>query len=201
MPRRLVSLAALVLAVASSAGCADDVAPAATVGDVTEISNDDLMAEVAAWAESPGMLAALQISEPAGAAEGSYATAFVDNVLTFRLTFELHNAQFEELDLELSDQQLDEVRSGLFGDAATSAEVLDELGQRVGDRLVEDAARRFAVTEAMGEEGYGQWLSEAYTSTEIEVNPRYGSWDRVSGSVVPPEGPRPAPSADPFAEL
>lgn len=201
MPRRLVSLAALALAVALSAGCADDVAPAATVGDSTEISTDDLMAEVAAWAGSPGMLAALQVSEPAGASEGSYSTAFVGNVLTFRLTFALHNAEFDELGLELSEQQLSEVRSALFGDAATSAEVLEELGPRVGDQLVEDAARRFAVTEALGEEGYQAWLAEAYTSTEIEVNPRYGSWDRVSGSVVPPEGPRSAPSANPFAEL
>ncbi|MEQ1788713.1 MAG: MazG family protein, partial [Acidimicrobiales bacterium] len=142
------------------------------------------------------MLSALQVSEPTGAGEGSYSTAFVGNVLTFRLTFALHNAQFEELDLELSDQQLGEVRSALFGDAATSAEVLGELGSRVGDQLVEDAARRFAVTEALGEEGYQAWLTEAYTSTEISVNPRYGSWDRVSGSVVPPEGPR-SPSSDP----
>ena len=38
--------------------------------------------------------------------------------------------------------------------------------------------------------------------TDVEVNPRYGSWDRQSGTVVPPEGPRAAPTTTvPLAEL
>ena len=66
MPRRLLPLAALALAVALGAGCAEDVSPAAQVGDTITISNTDLMDEVETWADSPGMVSGLEMGDPAG---------------------------------------------------------------------------------------------------------------------------------------
>lgn len=191
MPRRLLPLAALVVVVALTAGCADDVSPAAQVGDDIEISTDDLLTEVGEWAGSEGMVSGLQLGDPAGAGEGSYSTTFVNAVLGYRIAFELHREQFDALGLELTDQELAEVRSGIFGEQ--SEEILGQLDPDYADQLVEDVAIQFAVTQAMAEE-YEAWLVDALTVTEIDVNPRFGSWDSQSGTVVPPEGPRPAPT-------
>jgi hypothetical protein len=191
VPRPLLLLVALVVVVALTAGCADDVSSAAQVGDDIDITTDDLLTEVGEWAGSPGMVEGLQLGDPAGAGEGSYSTTFVNAVLGYRIAFELHRQQFDELGLELTDQQLAEVESGIFGDR--SEEILGELDPDYADQLVEDVAKQFAVTQAMGD-GYEAWLVDALTVTDIEVNPRFGSWDAQSGTVVPPEGPRPAPT-------
>ena len=185
---------------ALSTGCADDVAPAVRVGDSIEISNDDLLAEVAEWAGSPTLLEQLQVATAQGDGEGSYSTSFVDFLLTNRITFELHNAQFTELGLELTDQERAEVRSGLFPDPAVSEMVFEELSGSYGERLVADVARQFAVTEAMADT-YQTWQVEALAGTDIDVNPRYGSWDPQGASVAPPSGPRPAPGTGLLAEL
>jgi len=193
VPRRLLlSAAGIALTVAlAGAGCADDVAPAATVGDA-QVSEDDLMAEVDAWAASPTMLQQLQVAA-AGSDERGYPMAFVDFVLTNRVAFELHNAEFEERGLELTDQDLDDVRSQLFADPTVTATVLDELGEEYADILVADVARQFKLQTELGDD-YAAWANEAFTQTDISVSPRFGSWDVPSGAVIPPEGPTPAPT-------
>ena len=192
MTCRILLAAATVAVVGSlSAACAEDVAPAARVGQSIEISNADLMAEAAHWQHSPTLIAQLQIGVVTGAGPGSYSTHFIDFVLTTRISFSLHNAQFRKLGLKITDQELTAARAGLFADAATTATVLKELGRTYGDELVADAARQFAVSTAMGT-GYQAWQVRAFTGTEIEVNPRYGSWDAKTAGVVPPAGPRPA---------
>lgn len=199
MHRRLSLLAVLLLVGALSAGCSDDVAPAASIGDRT-ITTRQLLDEVAEWAGSPALAGQLGITEVQGAGEGSYDATFVAFLLTNRISFEVHNAQFEALDLTLSEEQTDQVRAGLFPDPAASAAVFDELSPGYGDRLVEDVARQFGVSEAMGEE-YDAWRVEALSGGDIDVNPKYGSWDATTAQLVPPEGPRPAPGAEGFAEL
>jgi len=194
VPRRLLlSAAGIALTVALvGAGCADDVAPAATVGDI-KVSEDDLMAEVAAWAGSPTLLQQLQVAA-AGSDDGGYPMAFVDFVLTNRVSFELHNAEFEARGFELTDQDLEDVRSQLFADPSITAAVLDELGDDYADVLVADVARQFKIQSELGD-GYADWAQEAFTQTEIDVSPRYGSWDVPSGSVLPPDGPTAAPTS------
>ena len=113
------------------------------------------MDEVEAWADSPGMVSGLEMGEPAGPGPGSFATSFVNGVLRFRIGFDLHNEQFDALGLELTPEEVDQVRSGIFGNQ--SEQVLDELGEEYADQLVVDVARQFAVQQAMGEE-YEPWL-------------------------------------------
>ena len=183
MLRRPASLAALVLVAALVAGCADDAPPAARVGDSVEISNQDLLDEVAQWAESPALLEQVGIPSAEGAAPGSYATPLVDVVLTNRIRFDLHREQFDALGLTEGDpdptlqQQL--------------ATVLAEVSPEFGDRLTSDLMRVQAVSEEMGEE-YEDWFTEV-TAGGVEVSSRYGTWDREAAAVVGPQGPRPAP--------
>jgi hypothetical protein len=187
VPRRLlVSLAAVALAGAlGGAGCADEVSPAATIGDAT-VSDEDLMAEVAAWAGSPSLVQTLQLADPASTGS-SYSSAFVGDVLEYRIGFELNNAEFERLGLELTDADIDDVRTNLFQDPALTQAVLDELGD-YGDQLIEDVARSFKVQTELAD-GYAAWAAEAYPAADIEVNPRYGTFDLATGLVEPPDGP------------
>jgi hypothetical protein len=54
-------------------------------------------------------------------------------------------------------------------------------------------ARQYAVQAKLGQAGYSAWRATAYSSKDIHVSPRYGSWDATSQQVVPPKGPSPAP--------
>lgn len=188
MPRRLLALAAVALvALAATSSCASDVSPAVQIDDV-RISNDDLLAEVAEWSGSPTLMGALQLPAVDSGGPDTYPTDFVDFVLSNRISFEIHNAEFAALDLELSDSDLEAVRAGLLGDPATTEAVLKELSTSYGDRLVADVARQAAVRDARGD-GYNDWVAEAFGGAEIDVNPRYGRWDAASGQVVGPDGP------------
>lgn len=193
MPRRLLALAAVAAFVlVTSAGCASEVSPAARVGDV-KISNDALLDEVAEWNGSGTLLSYFQLTEaPAGGAQ-RFPMAFVDVVLTNRISFELHRAKFDELGLELTDQDLAAMREGLIGDPQSSAQVLAELSSSYADRLVEDVARQAAVAGALGD-GYEQWARSAFAA-DIEVNPRYGTWDPTTAQITPPDDPKAASTA------
>lgn len=180
-------LAALVVAV--PAGCADDVSPAIRIDDVA-IGNDALLDEVAQWGGNPTLLQAVQFPTDLveGSAPGSWSNELVGFVVGTRVGFELHRVEFEALGLEIDPASRDAVRAQLFGDPALTEQVLSEFTGDYGDELIDSVARQLAVEEALGEE-YAAWVDEAYTEGEVEVNPRYGSWDAESGRVVPPEGP------------
>jgi hypothetical protein len=186
------------LVVALGAGCADDVAPAAQIGDVS-VTTDELFDELDQWASSPTLLAQLQVGSLRGASPESYDMQFVDFVLSNRISFVLHNEQFDALGLDLSDAELAEVRASLFANPGITAAVLGELSTEYGDNLVADVARQFAVNRTLGE-SYNQWSADAFTTTDVEINPQFGTWAQSTGSIEPPPGPRPAPIADPFAD-
>lgn len=197
MPRRLLLLAALALAGAlGGAGCSDDVSPAATVGDVT-VGDEDLMAEVEAWAGSPSLLQTLQVADPASTGS-SYSSAFVGDVLEYRIGFEVNNIEFERRGLELTDADLEDVRTNLFEDPALTQAVLSELGD-YSNQLIEDIARSFKLQTELAD-GYAAWAAEAFPAADIEVSPRYGSFDLATGLVDPPDGPA-TPRGDQLVEL
>lgn len=190
MLRRLLAPAAVLLVLALAGGCADDVAPAVQIGDLS-LSTDVVLGEVDEWAGSPTLLEQLQVGTVEGEGVGTYAVGFVDFVMSNRIAFELHNAQFVALGLSLTAEDLDAVRQGLFADPTVTEQVLGELSAGYREQLLADVGRQFAVSEAMAD-GYDQWLGEAYASG-IEIDPRFGSWDATTGVVSPPTGPTPAP--------
>jgi hypothetical protein len=198
VPRRLLPSVAVLLAVGlACAGCADDVAPAATAGDLT-ITHDELMDEVAEWARSPRLVQLVAGPEVTAGGAGHYDAGFVSVVLQNRLSFDVFGEEFDSLGLELDPNLVEEVRAGLFPDPADAQQVLDELDPDFANRLVADVARQFQVQTELqdavvefGEEAFG----------DVEINPRYGSWDTASRVVVPPEGPRSAPGDELTFEL
>ena len=195
VPRRLAALlVAPALALALGAGCAEDVSPAARVGDL-EISDTDLMDEVEEWAENP---AAFDPGELEGLNPGTYPMRLVDVILQQRIELELHRAEFESLDLELTDELRTGALAQLFqGDVALAQQALEGFSSGYADRYVDDIGRQLAVEQELGQIAYAQWRSDVYQDTDIEVSPRYGEWDAEAQSVVAPEGPtRPTITVD-----
>lgn len=185
MPRRLLALVVAALAVLASSGCADDVSPAARIGNVT-ITHDELLDEVAAWVANP------QAIDPAtldSSAPGTYPLELVRQLLQQRLDFELHHLQFDALGLELDDALRDQALTTLFGDPSAAEGAFAAFTEEFADAFVDDVAREIAVQEQLGDEGYTEWRADAYSTTDIEVSPRYGTWDGTTGQIVPPTGP------------
>lgn len=192
MPRQLLALAIAALALLASAGCADDVSPAARIGDLT-ISNDELLDEVDAWVNNP------QAVDPAtldASAPGTYPLELVRQLLQQRLDFELHRIEFESLGLELDDTLRDQALETLFGDPSAADAAFEAFTDEFAAAFVDDVARQIAVQGELGDEGYTEWRTEAYNGSDIEVSPRYGTWDGSTGQIVPPTGPaQPATTA------
>lgn len=185
MSRRLCSVVLLgVVALAGAAGCADDVSPAVEVGDV-RIGNDALIDEVAEWAGNPQ---AVNPDALTGFTEGTYPIDLVNQILQQRIEFELHRAEFDRLDLQLDDDLRQRALAFVLGDPAAADQAFAAFSDDFADAFVDDVARQLAVSDELGQEGYAAWRTEAMTS-DIEVNPRYGTWNAESGSIDSPSGP------------
>jgi hypothetical protein len=195
--RRLLPLVAASIALSLTAGCADDVSPAARIGDI-KISDDDLLAEVAEWAANP---AAVDPAELAGQAPGTFPQQLVGAILQQRIDLELHAQEFEELGLELTSDLRADALSALFGgDPSVADEALGGFSEDFATSYVDDITMQIAVESELGQEAYLAWRTAALSDSDIEISPRYGSWDADAGTVVGPEGPvQPAPSASPLA--
>lgn len=189
MPRRLLAPLVVLLALALGAGCADDVSPALRVGD-TKIGNDALLAELDEWFGNPN---AVTPELAASAAPGAFPGELTRQLIAQRIDFELHAQQFEALELELDQTSRDTAIQALFGEALAAEEALAPFSDEFTARFLDDIARQIAVEQALGAD-YGAWRAGAYATTDIEVNPRYGSWDGT-GRILPPAGPTPAPAS------
>ena len=185
MPRRLLALVVTALVGLAGAGCADDVSPALRIGD-TKIGNEAFLDEVAEWAGNP---VAIDPSVLAGSSPGTYPLELVRQLLQQRIDFELHNQQFEELGLELDDDLRDEALAALFGDPEASVEAFSAFSEEFAQQFTDDLARQIAVEQELGPNEYNAWRAEAYAEADIEVSPRYGTWDGESGQITPPQGP------------
>lgn len=187
MPRRLRLLALVFAAFISAAvaGCADDVSPAVRIGDL-KISNDTFLDEMAEWV---GNEAAVDQSVLQDSSPGTYPLELTRQLLQQRIDFELHNLEFERLGLQLDDAMRDRALTIVFGDPSAAEEPLSGFSDEFAQQYTDDVARQIVVSDELGEEGYGAWREQAYAETDIEVSPRYGTWDSDAGQIVPPPGP------------
>src|SRR5688572_16576560 len=133
----------------ASAGCADDVSPAARIGDL-KISNDALLDEVAEWAGNP---AAIDPATLADAAPGTYPLELVRQLLQQRVDFELHRMEFEALDLELDDELRDQALGVLFGDPAAAEQAFAAFSDEFAASFVDDVSRQIGVQNELGDDG------------------------------------------------
>ena len=106
-----------------------------------------------------------------------------------RIDFELHNQEFDSLGLELDDDMRDGALAALFGDPSASVEAFSAFSAEFAQHFTDDLARQIAVEQELGPNEYNAWRAEAYAEADIEVSPRYGTWDGESGQVTPPPGP------------
>jgi hypothetical protein len=185
VPRRLLALAVAALSLLGIAGCADDVSPAARIGD-TKISNTELLDEVAEWAGNP---AAVDPNMVADTTPGTYPLELVRQLLQQRIDFELHRQKFESLGLHLDDSLREQALTVLFGDPATAEQAFSAFSDDFAAAFTDDVARQIAVQNELGDDGYSEWRGSEYADADIEVNPRYGTWDAEAGEIVAPSGP------------
>jgi hypothetical protein len=184
--RRLLAVPALALVAALAAGgCAGSVSPAVTV-DGAKLSDRELMDEVGEWANNPR-------AYPAEQAEtftpGTYAMELVSAILGQRIDLMLIHAEFEHLHLRLTDDDRTQAVSQLFdGDLTTAQEALSHFSKGYRDEYTDLIAEQLAVQTKLGG-GFDAWRSKAYDSADIDVSPKYGTWDKTTGQINPPPGP------------
>jgi hypothetical protein len=190
VPRRLLPLILAALVVVASAGCARDVSPAARFGD-RKITDEQLDDEVGQWAHNS---AAFDKSQLASLNPGTYPMSLVSVILQQRIELDLHNEEFASLHLTLTDEDRSAALSSLFrGDSSLAEQALQGFSKSYATRYVDDIARQYAVETELGQQGYVSWRNKAFRAADIEVSPRYGTWDASSQSIVAPKGPQPAP--------
>jgi len=185
--RRLFALS-LALAALLAAGCTDDVSPAIRVGDAT-VSNDELLDEIDQWINNP---VAVDPGQLTGLTPGGYPGDLVRQLIRQRIDFMVHEAEFDRLGLEVTEELRDSALVALFGDPAAAEDAFAAFTDGFASDFTDDVARQIAVQEELGDDGYTAWYADAYATAEIEVNPRYGTWDAATQTVVAPPGGTPA---------
>jgi len=190
--RRTVPLLLVaVVAVAVGAGCADRVAPAARVGD-TVVTTDQLLDEVSEWAGNDQTARATELA--GSTSEWGYAMAPVVSILHERIILDITATTFDDLGLELTDASRDEALGVLIGDPTQAEAAFAGFSDEYADRYVDDFAKGVAVQQELGEEEFRAMILDG--ARDVEVNPRFGTWDAANASIIPPEGPRPAPGTE-----
>lgn len=188
--RPLTPLAVLTLvATLGAAGCADDVAPAARVGDGT-ITRDELLADVEEWAGND----ATQFSQdlPIEGTPRGFATPSVAGILGERILLEIVEQEFDERALTVGPDARAQAFSLIGIDAAQEEQLLGGFSDSFRAEYLARWDRAAALQAELGDEIQSVIAASA---ADVEVDPRYGTWDPASFSVLPPEGPRPAPGA------
>jgi hypothetical protein len=186
----------VVLVAAVSAGCADDVSPAARVGDET-ITTEELLDEVAEWADNDRSPRAEELA--ATAAPSGYAITPVGGILAERILLEMLAPAFDDLGLELTDELRDQALQLLGVDPSQADILFEDFSEDYIEGYLDAYAKGIAVQTELGEDAFLDLLRES--AKDVEVNPRYGTWDPDQLTVTPPEGPRPAPGSPLTPEL
>jgi hypothetical protein len=181
----LLALAVAALVLALSAGCSDDSSAAAHVGGTT-IDNEEFLDEVGQWVGNP---VAVDPASLTSTAPGSYPLELVRQLLQQRIDFEMARQEFEDRGLKLTDELRQQAVTLVLGDPANAKQAFAAFSDGFADDFVDDVARQVALQSELGEDGYSKWRTEAYKSTDIDVNPRYGTWDPETTQITAPEGP------------
>ena len=186
VPRRLLLLLVGALVVVASSGCAADVAPAVSI-DGTKVGDRDFLDEVAEWANNPAAYPAEQLATHN---PGTYPMELVTAILGQRIDLTLSHEEFERQGLELTDGLRQQALAILFdGDVDAATQALAGFSQDYRERYVDEISEQLALQAELGQDGYTTWRDEAYRKSDIDVSPRYGTWDPSTGAVNPPRGP------------
>lgn len=191
VPRRLLLVPAVAAVLAIGAGCASAVSPAVSV-DGINLSDKQVLDEVGEWAHSK----ALQEGALDAQAPGTYPQALVSQIIGQRVVLELNHEQFDELGLHLTDEDRAQVPAALTSSNLSGDDLLASFSTGYRTTFTELVAQAIAVQTQMGD-AYSSWQADAAKSADIDISPKYGTWDATQGAVTPPTGPeQPAGRAD-----
>jgi hypothetical protein len=193
--RRLLAASALgLLAAVAAGGCASDVSPAVRVNGAG-VSDRELLDEVGEWVNNPSAGVGQSIDSTA---PGTYPQSVVGQVLGQRIDFLLTHDEFEDLGLRLTDDDRAAAVSALFqGDTATADKALGGFSRSYREYYVDSIAEQIAVQDHLGAD-FERWRSEAYDTADVDVSPKYGTWDKTTGQINPPSGPQQPASDQPL---
>ena len=184
MPRRLLlPLAALALAAALSAGCSDTVSPAIRIGD-TSVSHDDLMAEVEEWAGNDATQAAQDLAQ-SGTAHG-FASGPTSQIIGERILLALFEDEFDRQGLEITDDDRANALALVGIDPAQEEQLLGGFSDEYRATYLDRWAKVAAVQAVAGED-LRTIITEG--AADVDLSPRYGTWDAATLVVTPPVGP------------
>jgi hypothetical protein len=186
VPRRLLTLLAVALVALVASGCTEGTTAAVRVGDRT-LSHRDVIDELDEWAGNPEAVSSPELLR--GPAPGSYSTAFVADLVGFRIERELVRAEAERRGLEAGPELIAAARQAFYGDEATAEAIEAGWSEGYAARLLEDIALELALQDELGQAEFLAWRDAAASTDRISVSSRLGRWDDDQGRVVPPEGP------------
>jgi hypothetical protein len=189
--RRLLVVAAAAAVLALGAGCASSVSPAVSV-DGINLSDKQVLDEVGQWAHSK----ALQEGALDAQAPGTYPQALVGQIIGQRVVLELNHLQFHKLGLHLTDDDRAQVAPALSTSNLSGDDLLASFSAAYRATFTDLVAEAIAVQTQMGD-AYSAWQADAAKRADIDISPKYGTWDAAQGSVTPPSGPtQPAGASD-----
>lgn len=194
LARRLTPVLALAaVAGLAATGCASQ-AVGVRVGDHT-YSQADMVTELDAYGENEAIFQSEeQLESIRGELADSYSQDFVAELLRQRITFMAVEQVFDEQGLELTADDRTVAESQLASQFG-GQEAVDAFPDDYLERLVDDVARLNLLAEELGEDGFNDALVEAVRTSDIEVNPRFGSWDADELDIVAPDGSTPGPGS------
>jgi hypothetical protein len=197
----LLAAVAVALGGLVAAGCSEQSA-AVRVGDAT-VSQSDFEAELDAFGTNDVLAASGPDGESGlfGDLSPSYSQDLVGYVLQRRVLFTVAEAMVDERRLDVTDDDRSTAEQQLTSEFMTqSGDGFAAFAADYRRRLTEDYARLVRLQDDVGADDLDQELRAAFDSTDIEVSSHYGTWDPDHYTVVPPEGPAPAPDGGSSSE-
>lgn len=197
LKRRYVGPLGLVagLAALAATGCSEQNA-ALRVGDET-YSHADLIdqADVQVAAFGDQLEAQLGV-EAHGQSDDSYTQQYMGQVATNAVLVDLSGQYVEQAGDPLMEQGVQDQVSQTLADpvAAGLAPEFAELSEAEQTAFLEDTITVNNVAGQLQAQTREQFVSTLMTELNLDdddiyINPRYGSWDPATASVVPPDGP------------
>lgn len=202
VPNRRIALllAATTVAGLAVTGCGspatlvDEQAAAVRVNDAT-VSRGEFQDQLDEFYENDGLRSFLfeaskEQLRPEGGAPGSYTQEYVGFMARVQVQFLVVAEVLDQEGIEITADD----RAAVTDELAERVEGgVDELPDDIADTVVEWFAGYDKLRSELGEEEFNAAVNEAVDGATIEVNSRYGTWDRDRFQVTPPEGPAPAP--------
>src|SRR5688572_14451740 len=142
------------------------------------------MAEVEEWAGNDATQAAVSLVQTG--TDHGYASEPVTNIVGERIVLGLFEEEFDRQGLEVTEED----RTNAFGligiDPSQEEALLGGFSDEYREEYLERWAKVAAV-QAVAQEDLREVISAE--AEDVELSPRYGTWDAVALVVTPPEPP------------